>query len=252
MRKKRVTWSSLELQTVVEFMDSHPELGTIQALRRAQQMFFTEERYMSPTGISEMVRRSDFEAKVERARQGIETRRLKTQEGQLLLEGTTPRKSDSVVDRVLQALEPRLDALSDQIAERVAAILLPQIEERINDMMFSNRVTRMSILREEHVFTQGPAHHPTGPAKRRIDVVGLLSEQTQFVKQCIADWDVKVRFILSEHVSKVDKLAPEVILCSKFISHDATDRAKASGSKIHYANGAASSVVNLLEGLCRG
>lgn len=253
-RKKRVDWRIQELQSVVQYADANPDNTVTYAtlLIRSQYICLPEDRWMSPNSLYDGCTKQNFLDKV------AHVRGLPKSDPPVIVDipkalpppMATTRKSDSVVDRVLRALEPRLDQMSDQIAERVAAILLPQIEERINDMMFSNRVTRMSVLREERIYSSGPAPTQTQPAKRRIDVVGLLGEQTQVVKNFIAGWDVKVRFILADHIGKVDKLAPEVVLCSKFISHDAQDRARASGSKIHYANGAASSVVNMLETLC--
>lgn len=251
LRKKRVDWKIQELQVVVQHADANPDNRVTYAtlLIRSQRACLPTERWMSNTSLYEAYTKPTFQDRIKEARDRIKQNLPTNIVAPPLLEfdfkELPPPKP---AEPQLSPEEQAADKLADRIAEKVAAILLPQLEDRINDLMFSSTVSKVILQREEYITRQTIVAQTTKP-RRRIDIVGLLSDQSQVVKNFIADWDVKARFILSEHVSKVDKLAPDVVLCSRFISHDAQDRAKASGSKIHYANGAATSVINLLESI---
>jgi len=88
------------------------------------------------------------------------------------------------------------------------------------------------------------------PRGERIDIVGLIGVQETVVKKrCGAMFDL--RFIAADDVGHAQLTAPIAILCTKFISHDAQERARASGSKVVYANGGVQSVVRRLRELTK-
>lgn len=87
--------------------------------------------------------------------------------------------------------------------------------------------------------------------QRRIDVIGLMSVQAQEVSSQFVG-RFALRFINSDDLyghGKVRSFAPTVVLCTKFINHSIQEAAKSAGATIHYANGAAGSVVEVLKQL---
>jgi hypothetical protein len=84
--------------------------------------------------------------------------------------------------------------------------------------------------------------------KPRVDVVGLLNGQKQIVIRECGD-RFKLRFIGSDEAAHAVYSAPTAIVCQKFIKGNIVERATKQGASVITVNGAASAVVERLNGM---
>lgn len=150
--------------------------------------------------------------------------------------------------QLFSALQVRTEAITQPLMERLA-----QLEAQVRAIPENVRAQVADV-----VGGPAPVDHahddmvglPVFTPERlpRVDVVGLLGSQADVVKRaCGNQWSL--RFLSAEEVERQPITAPDAIMLRKFVSHSAQERIKKAGAKLHYANGAADSVIAQLNSL---
>lgn len=242
MTKKKVHWTHQEALTVHAFVEQHPGWPIARAIMKAQDLLLPPDRHVVRTTVYNSLSTGTYYKKLEKARVAC-------------ISLPQPVKPEIVfLDEEPEEQPPiKLDEASiAAVAEKVAALVLPSLVDAMRDLVISQRISKMLPTDEDlrNILHEEPARVKRVSARRRIDILGLLPSQAEVVKTYLGPRDdLKLRFILSEHASKVDRYAPDVVVCTGFISHSHQDKVRASGSRVHYANGAAASVTNILSGI---
>lgn len=244
MRKPRVQWSPLEILKVHEFVLANDKWPVSRAIIHGQQLLLPPDRQMARTSVYESLKTGTYYKRVAKAQAIVQC-----------LPKPEPEKFEIVYvgDEPEEAPPISLDEKSmDALATKVTAMVLPSLVDVVRDLLISERVAKMMPTDEDirEIVKRSPETASRTPARRRIDILGLLPSQAEVVKTYLGPRDdVKLRFILSEHATRVDRYAPDVIMCTGFVSHSHQDKVRTSGSRLHYANGAAASVTNVLSRL---
>jgi hypothetical protein len=166
--------------------------------------------------------------------------------------------------------EQLLDSLEAMLKDQ-AAFMNAEIERRVG-MRVTEAVQTMetNLGRQVRALLEielGPLAQPAKPAevidlappdvldpeseaarKLRVDVVGLKGAQQTLVRQAF-NGETDLRFVPADNVGGWKPNGRHVILVTKFISHDAEDKAKASSRKPVRVNGAARSVIAAIKKL---
>lgn len=239
MKKRKVYWTPQETLAVHAFVESHPYWPTARAVMKAQELLLPTDRHVVRTTIYNSLSTGSYHRKVDQAKANC-----------IALPPPVKPQIELLCDEPEEDPPIKLDEASiSAVAEKVAAIVLPSLVDAMRDLVISQRISKMVPTDEDirTILQNEPARVKRISARRRIDILGLLPSQAEVVKTYLGPRDdLKLRFILSEHASKVDRYAPDVIVCTGFISHSHQDQVRASGSRVHYANGAAASVTNAL------
>lgn len=142
--------------------------------------------------------------------------------------------------RTLSAVAPLLERM-ERLETRLAA--LPEdVRMQVADVVGGPAPTPAVETPAAPTFTPEHERQP------RVDVVGLLNGQVDVVKRaCGRQWNL--RFLSAEEVERQPITAPDAIMLRRFVSHSAQERIKKAGAKLHYANGAAESVIARLNQL---
>jgi hypothetical protein len=171
---------------------------------------------------------------------------------------TTAPLPQSAADPVMLAIINLFGALQERAERTMAPVLerLERMEARLAALPEDVRLQVADVV-------GGPAAAPvvetpvdavdaaptlTHERQPRVDVVGLLNGQVDVVKRaCGRQWNL--RFLSAEEVERQPITAPDAIMLRRFVSHSAQERIKKAGAKLHYANGAAESVIARLNQL---
>lgn len=247
MRKPRVQWSAHEILKVHEFVLANDKWPVARAIIQGQSLLLPPDRQMARTSVYEALKQGTYYKRVARAQAIMACLppelRPEPEKFEIVYVGDEPEE-----DPPISLDEKSMDAL----ATKVAAMVLPSLVDAMRDLAISNRLSKMMPTDEDirDIISKEPTLPEKVSARRRIDILGLLPSQAEVVKTYLGPRDdVKLRFILSEHATRVDRYAPDVIMCTGFISHSHQDKVRTSGSRLHYANGAAASVTNVLSRL---
>jgi hypothetical protein len=145
-------------------------------------------------------------------------------------------------DRTVGAVAPILERLERM--EKQLAALPKDVRTQVADCVGDSAppLPEGVIVHDEVARRDDPMRMP------RVDVVGLLNGQVDVVKRaCGHQWNL--RFLTADEVRSQPITAPDAIMLRRFVSHSAQERIKKAGATLHFANGAAESVIAQLNKL---
>jgi hypothetical protein len=239
----RVYLTTRELATMLAFIDAnYGGIVSSKSLIAANTACQPEDRQLVAESFYKIWKKPGFQARLAKARDYLQTTRVHAPPPAPAPEPEPASFADLV--QPADAPEPAT------LAEQIAAILLPSLRQMVQDELaaFAAAVgSQMSPSATVAVPMQGNEMlMQYARRRRRVDVVGLLPSQVNIVRGLLSDTPLNIRYIASEHANRVDKYAPDVVLVSGFVSHSHQSKAKHDGATIHYANGAAHSVVDTI------
>jgi hypothetical protein len=237
---KRVKWTTHELGFVATYLDQLPagdDRSLPRKINEAQRAVLASDRWLSNSTLYTLPISPGFAARLASARDMART-----------MHARGPIAAPAEPATYADLCEPlACGPAPATLAEQIAMLLLPSVRAIVQDEL----TALAAAMGAQHQTKLKDMLTQYQPARRqRVDVIGLLPAQANVVRTLLADHaELSVRYILSEQANRVDSYAPDIVLCSGFISHSHQSRAKASGSRVHYANGAAASVAEAINKL---
>jgi hypothetical protein len=167
--------------------------------------------------------------------------------------GSLSEAAKAFGDTMMSALDVLLGSHATMLMAEVQA-RLNRVASDVSDKLQANilGIVHASIERELGAIQPPPpapapesSHQEAPRQKLVIDVVGLRSDLTHFVREAFNNGDTDLRFIGPE-ASTWNPRSKHAVVLTKFTGHHVMNKCKEFGIKPTYANGAAASVIEAI------